>query len=79
MQTQKNCLGKGILLCFTMLVILMQAAAQGKYPMEPALVEAGIKELASSKVSMVTSAHPFATNAVCQSCGRRDSDGRDCL
>jgi gamma-glutamyltranspeptidase/glutathione hydrolase len=63
MQTQKNCLGKGILLCFSMLVILMQAAAQGKYPMEPALVEAGIKELASSKVSMVTSAHPFATNA----------------
>ncbi|PYT14968.1 MAG: hypothetical protein DMG59_15470 [Acidobacteria bacterium] len=36
---------------------------QGKYPMEPVSIEPGPRELASSRVSMVSSAHPFATDA----------------
>jgi gamma-glutamyltranspeptidase/glutathione hydrolase len=44
-------------------VLPLYGAPPAKYPLEPALVDAGIKELATSKLSMVTTAHPFATNA----------------
>jgi gamma-glutamyltranspeptidase / glutathione hydrolase len=38
-------------------------SGQARYPQEPVLIEPGLQELASSPVSMVTTAHPFATGA----------------
>jgi gamma-glutamyltranspeptidase / glutathione hydrolase len=40
-----------------------KAASPHAYPMEPVYLEPGPRELVSSSVSMVTSAHPFATQA----------------
>jgi len=40
-----------------------QSAKKSQYPMEPVFIEAGPKELASSRDSMISSSHPFATKA----------------
>jgi gamma-glutamyltranspeptidase/glutathione hydrolase len=52
-----------VLRALLLILGLPALSLRGQYPMEPALVEAGPKDLASSKISMVTSAHPFATYA----------------
>lgn len=39
----------------------LQSAPQDGYPVKPDFIEAGLKDLATSRVSMVTTAHPFAT------------------
>lgn len=53
----------GLLLAVGSFSPCIRSAPQAKYPMEPVFVEAGLRELASSRQSMVSSAHPFATNA----------------
>ena len=40
-----------------------QTDNKNRYPLKPTFLEPGLRELASSKLSMVSSAHPFATNA----------------
>jgi gamma-glutamyltranspeptidase/glutathione hydrolase len=45
------------------LLLISGFSVFGQYPMEPAMIDSGPKDLASSKISMVTTAHPFATNA----------------
>jgi gamma-glutamyltranspeptidase/glutathione hydrolase len=41
----------------------LRSATPSKYPMEPVFLEPGLQELVTSRLSMVSSAHPFATEA----------------
>ena len=58
-----NAIPRTLLLIALSSCLFAQSPAPEKYPMQPALVEPGPKELASSRVSMVSAAHPFATQA----------------
>lgn len=58
-----NAIPRTLLLIALSSRLFAQSAAPEKYPMQPALVEPGPKELASSRVSMVSAAHPLATQA----------------
>lgn len=72
MRESKNGFPKYVATCLVWLIVAslflsrqLASAPQNpnRYPMEPIFVEPGLRELAQSRTSMVTTPHPFATEA----------------